>query len=103
MKMLDKLFTPESVAVIGASRTPGKLGYDIVDNLKQSGFTGLIIPVNPAGGELLGLQVYKSLTDYPETVDLVIIVLPAPLVLQAAKDAVRKKGRGGRGYQCRFQ
>ena len=92
--MLDKLFTPDSVAVIGASRTPGKLGNDIVSNLKQSGFTGSIIPVNPAGGELSGLQVYKSLIDYPETVDLVIIVLPAPLVLQAAKDAVRKKAGG---------
>ena len=92
--MLDKLITPDSVAVIGASHTPGKLGYDIVANLKQSGFTGSIIPVNPAGGELSGLQVYKSLADYPETVDLVIIVLPAPLVLQAAKDAVRKKAGG---------
>jgi len=89
--MLDKLFTPESVVVIGASRTPGKVGYDIVSNLKESGFVGPIIPVNPAGGELLGLQVYKSLADYPETIDLVVIVLPAELVIQAAKDAVRKK------------
>jgi acetyltransferase len=89
--MLDKLFTPESVAVIGASRTPGKVGYDIVGNLKESGFAGAIIPVNPVGGELLGLQVYKKLADYPDPVDLVIIVLPAGLVIQAAKDAVRKK------------
>ncbi len=89
--MLDKLFSPESVAVIGASRTPGKVGYDIVDNLKQSGFAGAIIPVNPAGGELLGLQVYEKLADYPDTVDLVIIVLPAGLVISAARDAVRKK------------
>lgn len=89
--MLDKFFSPESVAVIGASRTPGKVGYDIVDNLKQSGFAGAIIPVNPAGGELLGLQVYEKLADYPDTVDLVIIVLPAGLVISAARDAVRKK------------
>jgi len=89
--MLDKLFDPQSVAVIGASHTPGKVGYDIVNNLKESGFTGTIIPVNPAGGELLGLPVYESLIDYPESVDLVIIVLPASLVHQAARDAVRKK------------
>jgi acetyltransferase len=89
--MLDKLFDPQSVAVIGASHTPGKVGYDIVNNLKESGFTGTIIPVNPAGGELLGLPVYESLIDYPESVDLVIIVLPASPVHQAARDAVRKK------------
>ena len=89
--MLDKLFSPESVAVIGASRTPGKVGYDIVNNLKKSGFTGPVVPVNPAGGELLGLQMYESLADYPGTIDLVVIVLPAKLVIQAAKDAVRKK------------
>ncbi len=89
--MLEKFFAPDSVAVIGASRTPGKLGYEIVDNLRKNGFTGTIIPVNPAGGELAGLQVYANLNDYPESVDLAIIVLPAPLVLQAAKDAIRKK------------
>ena len=84
--MLEKLFRPKSVAVIGASHTPGKVGYDIVNNLKESGFSGTVIPVNPAGGELLGLQVYEKLTDYPEPIDLVIIVLPAKLVIQAAKD-----------------
>ncbi len=89
--MLDKLFTPDSVAVIGASHTPGKVGYDIVNNLASSGFPGPVIPVNPAGGTLLGLQVYKKLEEYPENVDLAIIVLPAKLVLQAAREAVRKK------------
>jgi len=89
--MLEKLFTPDSVAVIGASKTSGKVGYDIVENLKKSGFSGSIIPVNPAGGELLGLQVYERLADYGQSVDLVVIVLPAQLVLQAAKDAVRSK------------
>lgn len=89
--MLDKLFTPKSVAVIGASHTKGKVGYDIVNNLSSSGFKGPIIPVNPAGGTLQGLQVYTSLADYPQEVDLAIIVLPAKLVLQAAKEAVAKK------------
>jgi acyl-CoA synthetase (NDP forming) len=89
--MLDKLFNPDSVAVIGASTSPGKVGYNIVFNLKDSGFAGSIIPVNLKGGELLGLPVYESLADYPETVDLVIIALPASLVRQAARDAVRKK------------
>ena len=89
--MLSKLFTPDSVAVIGASKTPGKVGYEIVENLKEGGFPGTVIPVNPAAGELLGLQVYEQLADYGQDVDLVIIVLPAKLVLQAAKDAVRSR------------
>jgi acetyltransferase len=88
---LKKLFIPDSVAVIGASRTPGKVGHDIVSNLQKSGFTGTIIPVNPAGGDLLGLPVYASLAEYPEDIDMVVIVLPAHLVCQAAKEAVRKK------------
>ena len=88
---LDALFLPRSVAVIGASRTPGKVGHDIVENLKRDGFAGPIIPVNPAGGELLGLTVYKNLAEYPDEIDLVIIVLPAALVLDAARDAARKK------------
>ena len=88
---LEKLFTPGSVAVVGASRTPGKVGHDIVANLQKSGFSGTLIPVNPAGGELLGLPVYASLTDYAEDIDMVIIVLPADLVCQAAKEAVKKK------------
>ncbi len=88
---LEKLFAPGSVAVVGASRTPGKVGHDIVSNLHKSGFAGTIIPVNPAGGELLGLPVYTALAEYPEDIDMVVIVLPAHLVCQAAKEAVRKK------------
>ncbi|WP_457574748.1 acetate--CoA ligase alpha subunit [Desulfolithobacter sp.] len=91
---LEKLFAPGSVAVIGASRTPGKVGYDILKNLVESGFEGPIVPVNPAGGEILGQKVYKRLADYDQTVDLVVIVLPSQLVLEAAREAVAK-GAGG--------
>ena len=88
--MLEKLFRPQSVAVIGASHTPGKVGYDILNNLASCGFGGDIIPVNPRGGELLGLKVYSSLRDYDGQVDLVVIVVPGRLVLDAARDAVAK-------------
>lgn len=87
---MQKLFLPDSVAVIGASRTPGKVGYDILNNLVTCGFKGTIIPVNPAGGELLGLKVYQSLQQYEGRVDQVIIVVPASIVLDAARDAVAK-------------
>jgi acetyltransferase len=88
--MLEKLFLPRSVAVIGASRTPGKVGHDILNNLVTCGFEGEIIPVNPSGGELLGLKVYSSLRDYEGKVDQVIIVVPGKYVLDAARDAVAR-------------
>ena len=89
--MLDRLFSPRSIAVIGASKTVGKVGYLTLSNLVQSGFQGPIVPVNSAGGELLGLPVYKQLADYPDAIDLVVIAVPAEMVPAAARDAVAKK------------
>jgi acetate---CoA ligase (ADP-forming) len=89
--MLDRLFSPKSIAVIGASKTVGKVGYYTVSNLVQSGFKGPIIPVNSAGGELFGLKVYPKLADYADPVDLVVIAVPAEMVPAAAQEAVRKK------------
>ncbi|MBI4792946.1 MAG: CoA-binding protein [Deltaproteobacteria bacterium] len=51
--MLDSLLSPKSVAVIGASRTPGKVGHDILANLISGGFAGPVIPVNPSADEVL--------------------------------------------------
>ncbi|MDH3330517.1 MAG: CoA-binding protein, partial [Desulfobulbaceae bacterium] len=89
--MLEKLFTPTSVAVVGASRTPGKVGHDILANLVAGGFEGEIIPVNSAGGELFNLRVYENLTDYRGVIDQVIIAVPGKYVLEIAKQAVSKK------------
>jgi len=89
--MLEKLFAPRSIALIGASRTEGKVGYYTMSNLVRSGFAGPIVPVNPAGGELFGLHVYPSLADYPGSVDMVIVAVPADQVLAAARDAAQKK------------
>ena len=71
--MLEKLFMPKSVAVVGASRTPGKVGHDILANIIEGGFEGAIIPVNSAGGELYDLKVYEKLSDYEGTIDQVVI------------------------------
>jgi acetyltransferase len=89
--MLDKLFSPRAIAVIGASKTAGKVGYDTVSNLVQSGFKGPIIPVNSAGGELFGLKVYPQISDYPDLIDMVVIAVPAEMVPAAAREAVKKK------------
>ena len=56
---LEALFKPKSIAVIGASSAPGKLGHDILANLKNGGFPGPLYPINPKAEEILGLKVYK--------------------------------------------
>ncbi|MHB8810807.1 MAG: acetate--CoA ligase family protein [Desulfobulbaceae bacterium] len=89
--MLEKLFTPASVAVVGASRTPGKVGHDILANLVAGGFSGEIIPVNPAGGTMFERQVVAKLSDYRGPIDQVIIVVPGQYVLEMAREAVAKR------------
>jgi acyl-CoA synthetase (NDP forming) len=87
---LDAIFKPRSVALIGASATPGKLGHDILYNLIHGGFGGLIYPVNPKADKLLGLPAYKSIQDISPSPDLVVIIIPAkavPATLQQCGEA----------------
>jgi acyl-CoA synthetase (NDP forming) len=86
---LAPLFEPASVAVIGASSVAGKPGNEVIRNIQANGYPGRVYPVNPRGGELLGLTVYESLAALPETPDLAIIIVPAehcPGVLQECAD-----------------
>jgi acetyltransferase len=82
---LNALFNPKSVAVIGASRNPEKVGGIILRNLRYS-FNGEIYPVNPNATEIQGLKSYKSVKELKGKVDLAIIVVPAPVVLQVLKE-----------------
>ncbi len=81
--MLEGLFAPKSVAVIGASKSPGKVGNRILSNLLESGYEGTIVPVNPTADEIMGLPCYASLEAYGKPVELCVIVIPRPQVLQA--------------------
>jgi acetyltransferase len=87
--MLEQLFRPEEVAVIGASRTPGKVGHDIVKNLIEGGYRGQILPVNPAAEEILGLPCLKSLVAHGAKVDLAVIVVPRSGAVAALTDAIK--------------
>jgi acyl-CoA synthetase (NDP forming) len=91
---LEDLFYPRSVAVVGASRTVGKPGYNIVWNLKQHGFQGKIYPVNPNAEKILDLKCYPRVTDIPDDVDLVIIAVPARIVPEIMRDCAEKKVKG---------
>jgi acetyltransferase len=87
---LDAVFKPRSVALIGASATPGKLGYDVLYNLIHAGFAGPIYPVNPKADQLLGLPAYKSIQDISPAPDLAVIIIPAkavPSTLQQCGEA----------------
>ncbi len=90
--MMDLFFKPESIAVIGASGTPGKLGYVIVKNIADSDFAGDLYPVNPKSDEILGYKVYRSVTEIPGELDLVVTVLPTPKMTVATVEECAKKG-----------
>jgi acyl-CoA synthetase (NDP forming) len=90
--MMDVFFKPRSVAVLGASGTPGKLGYVIVKNIADSDFTGGVYPVNPKSDEILGYRVYHSVTEIPGDVDLVVTALPTPKLTVEAVEECAKKG-----------
>jgi acetyltransferase len=84
------LFEPQSVAVIGASHSREKIGYRILENIISGKFRGKVYPINPKGGEILGLCVYPSLADVPGKVDVAFIVVPAEDVFAAVKECAAK-------------
>ncbi len=93
MQDVKYLFEPRSVVVIGASSRAGKLGHTVVSNLVSSGYQGKIYPVNPAGGVILGIPVYRDVSSITGEIDLAVIVIPASAVFEAAKGCADKGAR----------
>ncbi|HZE20876.1 MAG TPA: CoA-binding protein, partial [Desulfobaccales bacterium] len=87
---LEPIFKPKSVAVIGASTAPGKLGHDILANLKNGGFPGTLYPINPKADEILGLKVYKSIDGTPAAPELAVVVIPAKIVAPTLEQCAAK-------------
>lgn len=86
MADLDKMFKPDSVAVVGASNSEGKVGYIVVNNIINDGFKGKVYPINPKDDEVQGLKAYKNVSDLPEVPDLVIISIPSRVVNPVVKE-----------------
>ncbi len=84
---LDSFFRPSSVAVVGASTQKGKVGYEIVHNMKQAGYEGKLFPVNPKADEIDGYKCYPDLGSIGEVPDLVVIVIPAHHVAKVLEEA----------------
>lgn len=88
---LRPFFEANSVAIIGASRKMGKAGYNIIDNLLRFGYKGEIYPINPSAQTILGLAAYPNIAQTPKLAELVIIVLPPPLVLPAIEECAARR------------
>ena len=88
---MHRFFYPRSIAVVGASHDPQKIGGAVFQNLLNSNFNGIIFPVNPNTPSVHGVLTYPSIVDVPGHIDLAIIVLPAKNVLDAV-DQCGKKG-----------
>lgn len=88
---LDALFSPKSVAIIGASAVPGKVGHSVLSNMIQAGFAGKIYPVNPKGGDMLGLPAVTSVDELPDNLDMAVICIPPAHVVAAMEQLAAKK------------
>ena len=83
------LFEPRSVAIIGASHDRGKIGFAVLRNILSGGYCGAIYPINPAGGEIEGIPVRRSLQEVEGEIDVAVVTIPSPLVFAAVKDLCR--------------
>ena len=93
VKNLKYALNPQSIAVVGASRYPTKVGYKVVYELMKWGFKGEIYPVNPRAKEILGKKCYPTLKDVDKPVDLVFVAVPAHLVTSIVNDAIAIKAK----------
>jgi len=93
-RSIARLLTPASVAVIGASSEPTKLGHAVLLNLLRAGFTGPVYPVNSETRSVQGVRAYASVTDIPDPVDLAVVTVPAASVAEVV-ESCRAKGVHG--------
>ncbi len=90
---LDPLFRPKSVVIVGASKTPGKIGHALLTNVLRYGFKGPVYPVNPKYDEIEDLKCYPTVLDIPGEIDLVIVAIPAESVPKVIGEIGAKGGK----------
>ena len=94
MDKLDAIFSPKSVAVLGASTVQGKVGHDIFENILKGGYTGTLYPVNPKATSIHCIKAYPTLLDVPDSVDLAMIILPPKIALASVEECIEKGVKG---------
>ncbi|MBI3895550.1 MAG: GNAT family N-acetyltransferase [Acidobacteria bacterium] len=88
---LDPLFNPSAIAVIGASTTPGKVGYQVMKNLISGGFSGVVYPVNPNHRAVLGVRSFPGLHEIPEPIELALVCTAAQRVQGIFQECISQK------------
>jgi len=91
---LEPIFSPKSVAVVGATRVPGTVPFDIFNNILKDDFQGTIPPVSPSAKSIAGVKAYKYVLDIPDPVDLAVIVFPSSVVKLALEQCGQKGVKG---------
>jgi len=91
---LKYIFNPRSIAVIGASTTPGSVGQVTFANILLNGYQGIVYPVNIKAKSVLGVKAYFSILDIPDKIDLAIIMVPAIFVPEVIEECGQKKVKG---------
>ena len=93
-RSIARLLSPRSIAVIGASREPTKIGHAVLLNLLRGAFTGAVYPVHPEAGSVQGVHAYGSVLDIPEPVDLAVVTVPAARVAEVVQSCGAKGVHG---------
>jgi len=91
VKNIDAVFSPQSVAVVGATRTKGTVPHDIFQNILNAGYQGTVYPVSPRSPSISGVKAYKYILDIPDPVDLAVLVFPSS-VCHMAMEQIGQKG-----------
>ncbi|MFC4566050.1 acetate--CoA ligase family protein [Nocardiopsis mangrovi] len=87
---MNRIFTPRSIAIIGASNETGKIGNSVIRNIVDGGYAGEVYPINPKSDEVYGRAAYKSIGDVPGDVDVAVFAVPAKFVAATLEEAGRK-------------
>lgn len=93
-RSLDRIFNARTLAIVGASDDPHKLGSLTLDYILRGGYTGRVYPVHPKAERIRGLDVFRSVKDVPEPLDLVVIIVPSPAVPGILRDAAARGAAG---------
>jgi 3-hydroxypropionyl-CoA synthetase (ADP-forming) len=89
-KHMEMFFTPQSVALVGASATPGKIGNSVLDSLAKHDYKGKVFPINPKQEEILGIKCYPSLSAVPEKIDLVVVCVDLSVTPPVLEECAKK-------------
>ncbi|HUF33091.1 MAG TPA: GNAT family N-acetyltransferase [Acidimicrobiales bacterium] len=93
-RSMRRLLAPRSIAVIGASRTPGTIGHELFRSLLDGGFAGPVYPVHRHAAHVGSVRAYASVVDVPDDVDLAVVVVPAASVRRVVEECAEKRVRG---------